>query len=165
MDADNLMIQKNYIQLLVDTMKKKLEVLDQLSGITQEQENIIGADSFDDSRFLNTIDEKEKLLKSLEELDGGFDRAFERIREELLGNKYRYETEIRALQSYIAEVTDRSVMLQAMELRNKSKLEQYLSRARKEIRSSKLSSENVVKYYKSMTNQAEGQSYFYDKKK
>lgn len=165
MDADNLMTQKTYLQLLVDIMKKKLEILERLSRITQEQEAIIGADRFDDSRFLDTISEKENLLKQLEELDAGFDQAFERVREELSYNKYRHEAEIRTLQSYIAEITDRSVALQALELRNKSKLEQRLTHMRKEIRNSKLSSQNVVKYYKSMTNRVEEQSYFYDKKK
>ena len=165
MKLDNHAAKQAYVQLLIDASRKKTEVLKRLMEITKEQEDLMGSEDFDDERFLHTISLKEEQLKDLDELDRGFDQIFDNIKQELTDHKYRYEPEIKALQGYITTITDMSVQLQAMELRNKTKLEALLVCKRKEIRKSKISSQAAVKYYKTMTSQNEGQSYFYDKKK
>ncbi len=165
MELDKLKTKQVYIQLLVDASVKKSELLYSLIEITQQQEELIEQSAFEEDAFLETVSRKEELLKRLEELDHGFDQTFEHVREELVGNKYRYEAEIRTLQEHIAEISDRSVKLQAMELRNRAKLEALLTRKRKEIRRSMVSSRTAAAYYKTMSNQNEEQSFFYDKKK
>ena len=154
-----------YIQLLIDSLGKKHEILDELMGITSSQQAIIDSDGFDEDEFLKTIDLKEEKIKSLEELDRGFEMVYDRIRDELNDNRKEYSAQITSLKELVTAVTDLSVKLQALEKRNKSKLESILINKRKNIRTARLSNETVANYYKTMSGKPEAQSYFYDKKK
>lgn len=165
MELHNNKTEQTYIQLLIDASKKKLEVLNNLMEITENQEKLMSLEAFDEDVFSQTIVQKEELLVSLDKLDSGFELIYDRAKDELLSNRYRYEVEIRTLQEYITSVTGISVKLQALEQRNKSKLELILSDKRREIRKSKVSNQTAANYYKTMTNQHEVQSFFYDKKK
>ena len=164
MELEKHLTSQAYIQLLIDTQKKKLDVLNQLKEKAEEQEKIIN-ENFDEDYFLQIISEKENLILILTELDDGFEQIYERVKEELKENKFRFETEIVTLKNYITSITDISVKLQALELRNKNKFDHILTQKRREIMKSKVSTQTAVKYYKTMTNQQEPQSYFYDKKK
>lgn len=154
-----------YIQLLIEVSKSKSEILQELIEITGKQGDLLRMESFDEELFQQTITQKEEQLRRLEELDRGFDQTFESVREELVGNKYKYEAEIKALQEYITAITDRSVALQAMEQRNRASLEAVLVHKRREMRKSLVSTRTASAYYKTMTNQNEIPACFYDKKK
>ncbi len=165
MELDNHATKQAYIRLLIDTSRKKLQILQQLTDITEKQETILNLESFDEDCFLQTIAQKNEHLDQLAELDQGFEQIFGSVKDELVENKYRYETEIKVLQEYIISITDFSMKLQALEQRNKAKLETILTSKRRDIRKSKISSQTAVNYYKTMTHQHETQSFFYDKKK
>ena len=55
-----------YIQLLIDSLKKKHEVLDELMQITTKQQAIIDSESFMEDEFLETISLKEEHIKDLD---------------------------------------------------------------------------------------------------
>jgi hypothetical protein len=133
--------------------------------LTQEQESVIASDKFEEDEFLKLIEQKEEQLQSLNMLDTGFERIYESVKEELTLNKSKYQSEVIALKEYIGLITDLSVKTQALERRNKSKLEIVLAQKRKEIKNSRMSNQSVTNYYKTMAMQHEPQSYFYDKKK
>lgn len=157
--------KQTYIQLLVDTLVKKHEVLSELMQITEKQQSIINNDSFDEDEFLKTISLKEEQINSLSELDRGFELIYDRSREELNENRKEYASQITSLKELVTAVTDLSVKLQALEKRNRTKLEVLLTNKRKNIKNSRLSNETVTSYYKNMSSKPETQSYFYDKKK
>ncbi len=157
-------VKQTYIQLLIDSLGKKNEVLTELMQITTKQQDIIDSESFDEDEFLRTISLKEEQIKDLTEFDKGFEMVYERIREELNNNPNSYRTEIEDLKELVTKVTDLSVKLQALEKRNKSKIEALLVSKRKNIKNARLSNETVTNYYKSMSGKQEEQSYFYDKK-
>lgn len=165
MELDSHRTKQTYIRLLIDTSNKKLDILRELMFLTEQQEKILNQELFEEDSFTQTIEQKEELINRLNELDNGFEQIYDSVKEEIKNNKYRYETEINALQEYISAITDLSVGLQALEQRNKARLEMVLIAKRKEIRSSKVSSQTASKYYKTMTKQNEVQSFFYDKKK
>jgi hypothetical protein len=154
-----------YIQLLIDSLKKKHEVLDELMQITTKQQAIIDSESFMEDEFLETISLKEEHIKDLGQLDRGFELVYERIREELNENRKEYIPQITTLKELVTIVTDLSVKLQALERSNKAKLEALLVNKRRKIRNSRLSNETVANYYKNMSGKTQPQSYFYDKKK
>ena len=157
--------KQTYIQLLVDTLVKKHEVLSELMQITEKQQSIINNDSFDEDEFLKTISLKEEQINSLSELDRGFELIYDRSRDELNANRKEYASQITSLKELVTAVTDLSVKLQALEKRNRTKLEVLLTNKRKNIKNSRLSNETVTSYYKNMSSKPETQSYFYDKKK
>lgn len=165
MELENQTTRQAYIRMLSDILKKKLAILSELMNLTVAQEEIMKQEAFDEDEFSKTIDSKEKQLEALEKLDIGFDQIYDSVREELTTQKAQYYHEITEMQECITLITDLSVKLQALEKRNKSRLEQILSQKRRDIKQSRLNSKTVAKYYKTMANQGDVPSYFYDKKK
>ncbi|NLO09342.1 MAG: flagellar protein FlgN [Clostridiales bacterium] len=157
--------KQTYIQLLIDSLRKKQVILNELMQVTTKQQEIINSDDFEEDEFLKTITLKEEQIKSLDELDRGFEMVYDRVREELNENRMEYVSQITSLKELVTAITDLSVKLQALEKRNRPKLEALLANKRKSIKSSRLSNETVTNYYRNMTSKPESQSYFYDKKK
>jgi len=165
MELENHATKQAYIQMLADTLRKKSEVLNQLMNLTEQQERLMISDNFNENDFLETISLKDEQIQALTKLDAGFDQLYESVKEELVTGKVNYATEITDLKERITYITDMSVKLQVLEQRNKSKMEVLLARKRKEIKGSRISNQTATNYYKTMVNQHEAQSYFYDKKK
>ncbi|MDF2944215.1 MAG: hypothetical protein K0S01_3073 [Herbinix sp.] len=164
MELENHTTKQAYIQLLADTLKKKTEVLDLLMNLSEQQDSIISSEDFDEEQFLQTITLKEEQIDSLTKLDAGFEQLYESVKVELETGRAKYTIEISALKERITEITDLSVKLQALEKRNKSKLEVLLAQKRKVIKNSRISNQTAANYYKTMAKQHEAQSVFYDKK-
>ena len=123
----------NYLSVLEDSLKKKLQILDELTDYTTQQQELLKVEELDYEAFDRLVDQKEPLIEKIMELDQGFETVYDRIKEQLLGNKEQYAAQIRALQSLIGELTDKSVKLQTMEQRNKSAVEQQFRKSRKKI--------------------------------
>ncbi len=155
-----------YIGILNDTLKKKIKVLQQLTVQTDKQEKLLSAEELDITPFGEAIEEKGRLLKVLEQLDGGFSEVYARVAEELKGNKELYKEQILEAQSLIKEATELAVRLEATEKRNSVRLAQKLSESKQKIKDFKVSSRTAAAYYRNMTNKhQQGDSYFLDKKK
>ena len=165
MATDDPVTKETYIKLLVDTLSNKLQVMDQLILLSLNQEKEISSDTFDEKYFEELMDQKSTLIEKLNQLDTGFDTIYQAVDEELKGNKAKYKDAIIVMQDLIKKITDKSVELQALEIRNRDKLEQLLSHKRKEIKSSRVLSKTATNYYKTMANQHEQKSFFYDTKK
>ena len=135
-----------------------------LIQITLLQEKYIETTSFDMEKFEETLSEKELIIKQLNQLDDGFEKIYEHVKNEISVNRMLYKVEIVQLQDLIKQVTEKSVKLQAIEIQNKNKLEVCFSDKKKEIKKFKMSSQTASSYYKNMANQHQGQSYFLDKK-
>lgn len=154
-----------YLTILIESLQKKLKVLDEIHGFNEKQyqmfkNNQVSLDDFD--RY---VDEKGKLIETLSKLDDGFEMIYDKIAEEVIGNKERYASQIKVLQQLIREVTDKSVSIQAQEARNKSAVEQYFRREKQEVGNKKRSSAAAMNYYKNMSNTNVVPPQFMDKKK
>lgn len=164
MGLENQTTKQTYIGLLAEILKKKIEVLKLLMDLSVQQEQILTAEAFDEDLFLTTIDQKDEQINRLNTLDEGFDKIYNGVKEELSVDKVSYTSEILLMKDLITEITDMSVKLQAIEKRNKEKLEKVLVEKRKEIKNFRVSNQTATNYYKTMAQQHEAQSYFYDKK-
>lgn len=165
MELEDQTAKKTYILLLIEILQKKVQALNILMQLTTRQHDLIASsDIINEEEFLQTISLKEERIIHLTSLDEGFDKLYQSVKEELMTEKEKYVSEVISLKELIANITDLSVNLQAMEKRNKSQLDLYFSTMRKKIKNSRLSSKTVANYYKTMTKQHEVQSFFYDKK-
>lgn len=154
-----------YIQVMIQSLNKKREVLDKIIEYTLEQELVLSETEVDLDRFGDLIDEKQKWIDQLNLLDTGFEKLFERVKEEIQLHRENYQVEIEEMQKLIKIITDQGVVLKTSELRNKVSFEQYSANKKKEIRAFKMSNTSASKYYQNMSDQHQGQSYFLDKKK
>ena len=142
----------NYLSVLEDSLKKKLQILDELTDYTMQQQELLKVEELDYEAFDRLVDQKDPLIQRIMELDQGFETVYDRIKEQLLGNKEQYAAQIRALQSLIGELTDKSVKLQTMEQRNKSAIEQQFRKSREKIRQGRQNKQAALNYYKNMNN-------------
>lgn len=156
--------KSTYIQVMIQSLNRKIGVLEKIIGYTQEQEHVL-KEEVDLDQFGDLIDEKQKWIEQLNLLDTGFEKLFERVKEEIQLHREQYHEEIVQMQGLIKKITDLGVVLQTSELRNKVRFEQYSANKKKEIREFKMSNTSASKYYQNMANQHQGQSYFLDKKK
>ena len=155
----------NYLSVLEDSLKKKLQILDELTDYTMQQQELLKVEELDYEAFDRLVDQKDPLIQRIMELDQGFETVYDRIKEQLLSNKEQYAAQIRALQSLIGELTDKSVKLQTMEQRNKSAVEQQFRKSREKIRQGRQNKQAALNYYKNMNNSNYVPPQFLDDKK
>ncbi len=158
------MEDRTYINILTDTLRRKVELLERLIRLTGEQEEILSSEAPDMESLETTFSEKEAGIIQLNQLDEGFEKVYHHVKEAFEVNKEQYKDQIIGLQELIRSVTEKSARLQAMELRNTSRFQKFFQGKKKEIKNFKVSSKMANSYYKSAMNQQPGESYFLDKK-
>ena len=159
-------MEKNpYIAVLVQSLKKKNEILDMIMMLNKRQKQELENPNLEPDEFDKTVEEKAKLVDELNKLDDGFKEVFEKAREDLEQHKAQYADEIKEMQEYIRKLTEKSASIQAQEMRNKDLMTQKFSSIRRQAREVRTSQKVVNQYYKNMmkTNYIDPQ--FTDSKK
>ena len=145
---------------MIQSLKKKEEVLDSMIRINQRQKEELDNPSLDPDDFDATFAEKEKLIEQLDTLDNGFQELFEKIREDLTQHQAEYRDEIAQMQECIRRLTAKSADIQTQETRNKALMEQKFASVRRQVKEVRKSQKIVNQYYKNMmkTNYVEPQN-------
>lgn len=115
--------EKQYINILEASMKKKEDILNELFSITHVQEEYLKGDVFEMDVFDDMMNTKEQLIKELNAVDDSFEINYERVRQYLKDYKKELKSDIVILQNSVRNITKLSVKLQAMEERNKKRFE------------------------------------------
>lgn len=143
-------MEKQYIQMMLESLQKKAQVLKELLSKSEEQKDVLSAHEVDWDAFdILTVD-KGTLIDELVKLDEGFEGLFERVKEPLTQKKDMYKTEIGFMQSAIRTLTEDSAKLEALEQRNKKLVETRIAESRQNIKQSKLGSKAALQYYQRM---------------
>ncbi len=158
------MSAENYLQILKDSLIKKKDILKKLTELNDEQENIINQPEFDETVFNKNVDHKAELIEKLIKLDEGFNSVFERVKEQLNGNRAAYASQIKNMQGLIREVTELAAQVETKEKRNRSLVESRFAAMRKEISNVRRNTQMANTYYKNM-NKLNYEPQFMDKKK
>ena len=159
------MENNNYISIMIQSLKKKDQILDSIMQLNQQQKEELENPSLDPDDFDKTVAGKAKLIEELESLDAGFQELFERVRDELNENREVYRNEIVLMQEYIKRLTGKSADIQAQEARNKSLMQQKFVSVRKQVKEVRKSQKVVNQYYKNMMKMNVVDPQFTDKKK
>ena len=154
-----------YIRMMVDVLMKKETYLSKLFDATITQESLLKMSKFDETIFFKLVEQKDELLKRIEEIDQGFQSIFNRVSEVLKENKEQYKEQILQMQSLITSVTDLGIKISVLEEKNKGLLQQRLQEKKQGIRQFKVGKKTADKYYKNMIKMQTGTSYFFDKEK
>ncbi len=143
-------MEKQYIDMMLESLQKKESVLIALLGKSEEQKEVLSAEEVDWDVFDQLTTDKGELIDELLKLDEGFETLFERIKEPLTQKKEVYKTEIGFMQATIRSLTDNSAKLEALEQRNKKLVETRMAESRQSIKQSKLGSQAAMQYYQRM---------------
>lgn len=156
---------RSYLQILQDSLVRKLELLTKIEEKSLEQSNMLKNKDVDLSLVDFNMDEKAKLIEEILALDEGFESIYEKIRTQLIPNKEQYKTEIKALQGMIEKVTEKNASIQAIEARNKAEMEVVFSSQKKNLQSKRNAMSVARDYYQSMNKVKHVSPQFLDQKK
>ncbi|MDD6217640.1 MAG: flagellar export chaperone FlgN [Roseburia sp.] len=144
------MSKNPYIAILIQSLRKKEQVLESISIINQRQKTELEDPSLDPDDFDKTVEEKAKLIAELEKLDDGFDEVFQKVRDDLTNHKEEYRDEIKTMQDLIRSLTAKSATVQGQEARNKVLMEQKFTAIKGQVRKVRSSQKVVNQYYQNM---------------
>lgn len=153
-----------YMDMLVDCLEKKNQILDNLIVLNKKQTALIQDEEFSLSEFDKCVEEKGILIDNILKLDSGFEGLYNKVGKTVADNPYAYKEQLARMQKLITEVTEKSVSIQAEEERNKAMIEKRFSRERNRIKSGRSQSKVAMDYYNSMNKLNHVDSQFWDKK-
>lgn len=155
----------DYIQVLVDSLYKKLNLLDSISAINEEQKRLAAEKKLELEKLEETVDRKSAFIDEINKLDEGFQLVYDRVKLELQGNTEEHKEQILLLKKLISQITEKSMSVQAEEERNRQAIAAHFATYKKEIRQIKTSRSVTTNYYKSMNKLQNVEPVFMDKKK
>lgn len=154
-----------YIPIMIQSLKKKIQILDTIMGLNQRQRDELENPALDPNDFDKTVEEKAAQIDAIDALDVGFQELFDKVKEELSENRELYREEIAQMQGCIRDLTEKSASIQVQEERNKALMEKKFAAVKRQVKEVRQSQKVVNQYYRSMmkTNFIDPQ--FTDKKK
>ncbi|MDE7435631.1 MAG: flagellar protein FlgN [Lachnospiraceae bacterium] len=158
-------MSENYIAVLKQSLKKKIELLDTIAALNVLQKQMLENPELEPQELEGNIERKAELVEQLNALDDGFEQVYGRVKEELNTNRQQYAQDIREMKADIAHIMDRSATIQSQEQRNKALAEKKFSAVRKQIKEVKQSRKAVNTYYKNMMKMNFPDPEFLDNKK
>ena len=125
---------EGYLQILIESLEKKNEILDQVIRLDEEQAELSAHQPMDMEAYDQTMESKGKLIEEINKLDDGFSSTFELIADEVKSNPVPYREQVLKLQQLIREAVDKGVRVEAQEKRNRAALENVFRMKRQEIK-------------------------------
>jgi len=154
----------NYVSIMIDGLKKKIIILNQIIGFTNKEKDLLQVESFDMNAFDANMKEKSAMVEQLTTIDDGFTTVFNRVKAELETDKSKYEDQIKQMKILVSKITELSVKIQSQEVRNKELAQKQFGSIKKELTTAKRSGRMASNYYKTM-NMVDTEPQFLDKKK
>ena len=151
----------DYIQIMLESLEKKSELLDKLIARNEAQRACVEGKDFDTidwETFNILVVEKDIAIERINKMDEGFQSLYDRVKEQLNGDKDKYAAQIKEIQRLIGVVTDQGVRIRTEEERNRKLIETVLGGKKKEIRQTRNSLRVVSSYAKTMQDAFGAQS-------
>lgn len=158
-------MNQSNVQILAQSLEKKNEILDQIIKQIETQEMLLKKDELNMDMLDRMLDEQGRLVEELDKLDRGFEAVYDRVREELIGNKDSYRMEIRQMQEAIQNITAKIAKINAGNMRNKLLAENQFKKQKKAIGQNLSKTKAARNYYNSMNKLNHVPPQFYDSKK
>ena len=102
---------ENYLQIMIDSLVQKEELLKQIVDYNEKQQTIITAAEFDDQAFEQNLSDKGELVEKILKLDEGFNSVFNRVKDEVQHNKAKFKQPLQRLKELVSAVTDLGVRI------------------------------------------------------
>ncbi len=155
----------DYLSVMVQSLQKKVRILDGIIEKNKEQHQILEQEEFDADAFEVNVQEKSDLVDQIIFLDEGFEDLYGRVKTVVEAEKQEHKEEILLMKQLITEITEKSVTIQSEEIRNRRLMELRFSQERKKVRNRKNTSAVANQYYKSMSKLEHVDAQFMDRKK
>ena len=156
-------MQETYIDIMIQSLAKKEKVLDRIMELDELQKEQLENPELEVEEFDRVVEDKAALIEQLEQLDSGFDKLYDRVKELLQNNKEAYKDQIKTMQDSIRRITDKSMEIQVQEARNKDLMTQKFARIKSKARTVRTNYKAANQYYKNMMQTGVVDPQFMDK--
>ena len=143
-------MEQTYVDIMIQSLEKKIKVLDEIKKLNVLQKELLEDDMSDADVFDKTVEDKAVLIEQITQLDSGFDKLFDRVKEALNEDRESYAEKIKKMQQLIRRVTDLSMELQAQESRNKDLMTRKFVSIRERAKVVRTNTKAVNQYYQNM---------------
>ncbi len=144
----------DYIQIMIESLTKKSEILERLIEKNEEQHKCVdgkGYDEIDWDSFNLIVAQKLMYIDRIIKMDEGFQSLYDRVKEQLGADKDKYADRIREIQALIEKVTGQGVKISTGEERNRKIIEKVLGSKKKEIKRTRNSLKVASSYAQTMS--------------
>lgn len=144
----------DYIQIMIESLTKKSELLDKIIRKNEAQNECIAGKEYEDidwDAFNLLVAEKETAIDRIVKMDEGFQSLYDRVKEQLGEDKDKYADKIKEIQRLIEMITGQGVKIQTGEERNRKIIEKVLGDRKKFIRKSRNSMRAANSYAQTMS--------------
>ncbi len=156
---------EGYLQIMIESLEKKIVVLEQIAEVNGRQAELAAHQPMDMEAYDQTMEEKGKLIDEINKLDDGFTSTYELVKDEVSQKPDAYRDKVLKMQDLIKIAVEKGIVVEAQEKRNRSALENVFRMKRQEVKQLKVSNTAALKYYKSMSRINEVDPQLMDKKK
>ncbi len=146
-------MDENYVEIMLQSLKKKAAVLDQIIELNRQQKILLDDPNLPPETLEQNLNDKGKMIRNLNELDEGFEELYDRVKETLQAQRMHYAGQISQMQDLIKEITEKTTMIQTQEIRNKEKAVQKFSSIKEQVKGVRNSQKVVKQYYQNMMKQ------------
>ena len=159
------MQEREYLELLIQSLKKKLLLLNQIIVLNQQQKAMLMDENLDPDTLDVNVREKDELISQVTQLDDGFDEVYAHIADLMKKNHSDYEEELDRMRELIRQIMAKDASIRADEQRNYELAQKKFARVKKQIREVKTSQKMVNRYYQNMMQQRQADTQYMDNKK
>lgn len=159
------MQEREYLDVLIQSLRKKLVLLNRISILNQDQRAILQDEQAAPDAFDINVRDKADLIDQIVALDAGFDEVYAHIKELMERDHSAYEDQLNEMRRLIRQVMAEDASVRAEEQRNYELAQKKFASVKKQVREVKASQKMVNSYYQSMMNHKPGDAMFLDNKK
>lgn len=159
------MQEREYLDILIQSLRKKLVLLNRVSVLNQEQKEILQDEHADPDAFDGNVRDKGEVVDQIIALDAGFDEVYAHIKALMERDHSLYEDQLKQMRELIRLVMAKDVSVRAEEQRNYELAQRKFAGVKSKVREMKASQKMVSSYYRTMMGQTSGSSMFLDNKK
>lgn len=144
----------DYIQIMIESLTKKSEILDHLIIKNDEQRDCVEGKKYDEidwDSFNLIVAQKQMYIDRIIKMDEGFQSLYERVKEQLADNKDKYADKIKEIQKLIEKVTGQGIKITTGEERNRKIIEKVFGNRKKEIKRTRNSLRVANSYAQTMS--------------
>ena len=145
---------EDYIQIMIESLTKKSELLDKLISNNEEQYECVANQKYEEidwDSFNLIVAQKQASIDRIVKMDEGFQSLYDRVRDQLNGNKDKYAGQIKEIQKLIETVTGQGVKISTGEERNRKIIEKVFGGRKKEIKRTRNSLKVASSYAQTMS--------------
>ena len=159
------MREEEYLELLIQSLKKKLLLLNRISVLNQDQRDILQDENADPDAFDINVRDKDDLIQQIVTPDAGFDEVYAHIKGLMERDHSAYEEQLEEMRGLIRQIMANDASIRVEEQRNYKLAQQKFADVKKQVREVKASQKMVNSYYQNMMKQSRYQPQYMDRKK